>query len=90
MRVLLVLLPSPCVRVLCSRYSNRTAKGTAVADEPQSQYAVFAGRHYNDGCCFDYGNAENDLPDGKANVMGDGTMEAVSSSPRRVVPALSR
>ena len=34
-------------------YSNRTAKGTAVADEPQSQYAVFAGKHYNDGCCFD-------------------------------------
>ena len=34
-------------------YSNRTAKGTAVGDEPQSQYAIFAGKHYNDGCCFD-------------------------------------
>ena len=86
-------------------YSNRTARGTAVADEPQSQYAVFAGRHYNDGCCFDCthpqtharcalpspavltmqrcftfntdGNAENDLPNGTANAMGDGTMEAI-------------
>jgi hypothetical protein len=51
-------------------FSNRTARGTAVADEPQSMYAVFSGKHYNDGCCFDYGNAENDTADGKANVMG--------------------
>ena len=32
-------------------YSNRTAKGTAVGDEPQTSYAVFSGRHYNSGCC---------------------------------------
>jgi hypothetical protein len=34
-------------------YSNRTAKGTAVGDEPQTSYALFSGKHYNDGCCFD-------------------------------------
>tara|TARA_B110001452_G_scaffold194059_1_gene164029 strand:+ start:401 stop:1450 length:1050 start_codon:yes stop_codon:yes gene_type:complete len=46
--------------------------GIAVGDEPESMYAVFAGKHYNGGCCFDYGNAETDaLDDGK------GTMEAI-------------
>ena len=35
-------------------------------------YMVVAGDHYNDRCCFDYGNAEaNDLDTGK------GSMEAV-------------
>ena len=58
-------------------YSNRTAKGTAVGDEPQTTYAVFSGRHYNSGCCFDYGNAENVTAAGNAGPMSDGTMEAV-------------
>jgi hypothetical protein len=35
-------------------------------------YAVFGGRHYNDRCCFDYGNAESNAGDD-----GDGTMEAI-------------
>ena len=34
-------------------YSNRTAKATAVGDEPQTTYALFSGKHYNSGCCFD-------------------------------------
>merc|ERR1712217_172332 len=35
-------------------------------------YMVTSGKHYNDRCCFDYGNAEtNNLDDGA------GTMEAV-------------
>merc|ERR1712039_246575 len=58
-------------------YSNRTARGTAQGDEPQSQYAVFSGRRYNGFCCFDYGNAENVTADGKAGPLEDGTMEAV-------------
>ena len=37
-----------------------------------SRYAVLHGRHFNDRCCFDYGNAEVDALD-----HGAGTMEAV-------------
>ena len=44
--------------------------GTAINDQAEGQYWVFAGNHYNDGCCFDYGNAETDSRDD-----GDGTME---------------
>lgn len=34
-------------------YSNRTATGTAVGEEPQTVYAVLSGRTFNGGCCFD-------------------------------------
>lgn len=47
------------------------AKGTAVDDQAEGQYWVVNGHHYNNGCCFDYGNAEIDSHDD-----GDGTMEA--------------
>ncbi len=46
------------------------AKGTAVDDQAEGQYWVVNGRHYNSGCCFDYGNAETDSRDD-----GNGTME---------------
>jgi len=46
------------------------AKGTAVDDQAEGQYWVINGRHYNSGCCFDYGNAETDSRDD-----GNGTME---------------
>lgn len=45
-------------------------RGTAVDDLAEGQYWVFNGQHFNDGCCFDYGNAETDSRDD-----GDGTME---------------
>jgi len=45
-------------------------KGTAVDDLAQGQYWVINGQHFNNGCCFDYGNAEIDSRDD-----GDGTME---------------
>ena len=45
-------------------------KGTAVDDLAEGQYWVFNGQHFNNGCCFDYGNAETDSRDD-----GDGTME---------------
>jgi|EP00505_MAST-04D_sp_SCG-Rhode-Island_P003861 hypothetical protein len=55
-----------------SGYRNDTATGIAVGDEAETIYAVFNGSHYNNGCCFDYGNAEtNNLDDGA------GTMEAL-------------
>jgi hypothetical protein len=53
-------------------YSNRTAQGTAVGDEPQTVYALFDGRHYNTGCCFEFGNAE------KNETRLSGSMEAAS------------
>jgi len=46
------------------------AKGTAVDDQAEGQYWVINGHHYNNGCCFDYGNAETDSRDD-----GNGTME---------------
>ena len=44
--------------------------GIATGDQPEGMYWVVNGQHYNDGCCFDYGNAEIDSRDD-----GNGTME---------------
>jgi hypothetical protein len=49
---------------------NDDPKGTAVDDQAEGQYWVINGLHYNNGCCFDYGNAETDSRDD-----GNGTME---------------
>jgi hypothetical protein len=53
-------------------YRNDHATGLAVGDAPQSIYAVMGGGHYNDHCCFDYGNAER-----RMTADGAGTMEAL-------------
>src|ERR1035437_201119 len=45
------------------------AKGTAVDDQAEGQYWVVNGRHYNSGCCFDYGNAEIDSRDDDNGTM---------------------
>jgi NPCBM-associated, NEW3 domain of alpha-galactosidase./Alpha-L-arabinofuranosidase B, catalytic. len=47
-------------------------KGTAVDDQGEGQYWVVSGKHYNAGCCFDYGNAEIDSRDDD-----NGTMETL-------------
>ncbi|KAK2766082.1 hypothetical protein FQN54_007597 [Arachnomyces sp. PD_36] len=50
-------------------YRNNNATGTAVGDDPEGMYAVFDGTHYNDQCCFDYGNAEvNSLDNGNGHM----------------------
>jgi hypothetical protein len=49
---------------------NNDTRGIAVDDEPEGMYWVINGQHYNDGCCFDYGNGETDSRDD-----GNGTME---------------
>ena len=36
------------------KLSFSQAVGLPVGDEPQSVYALFDGRHYSTGCCFDY------------------------------------
>ena len=47
-------------------------KGTAVDDQAEGQYWVVNGKHFNSGCCFDYGNAEIDSRDDD-----NGTMETL-------------
>jgi hypothetical protein len=47
-------------------------KGVPVDDQAGGQYAVINGYHYNQGCCFDYGNGEIDSIDDD-----NGTMEAI-------------
>src|SRR5215469_3836949 len=49
---------------------NNHPTGTATGDQPEGMYWVIDGHHFNDGCCFDFGNAEIDSHDD-----GDGTME---------------
>jgi hypothetical protein len=52
-------------------FTNGIAKG----NDPESIFAVMSGTHYNDKCCFDYGNSEN-----TATADGDynsGAMEAI-------------
>ena len=44
-------------------------KGTAVDDQAEGQYWVVNGRHFNSGCCFDYGNAEIDSRDDDNGTM---------------------
>ena len=53
-------------------YRNNQTTGIATADQPESMYMVASGKHYNDKCCFDYGNAETNSLDN-----GNGTMEAI-------------
>ena len=51
-------------------YRNDQTRNMPVGDEPQTIYFVVSGLHYNDKCCFDYGNAELTPKDD-----GPGTME---------------
>ena len=53
-------------------YRNIDTKNIPTGDEPETMYMLTRGDHYNDGCCFDFGNAEVDSHDD-----GKGTMEAV-------------
>ena len=53
-------------------FRNNNATGIAISDEPEGIYYVIDSKHYDSGCCFDYGNAS---PNGRA--VGTGTMETV-------------
>ncbi len=53
-------------------YRDNHTSGIATGDQPEGEYAIFDGTHYNGGCCFDYGNAETN-----SNDDGNGTMEAI-------------
>lgn len=53
-------------------YRIDKTNGVATGDQPEGMYAVLDGSHYNDACCFDYGNAETSNTD-----TGAGHMEAI-------------
>jgi len=49
---------------------NNDAKDIAINDEPEGIYYVINGKHYDSGCCFDYGNSSTN-----SRAVGTGTME---------------
>ena len=50
-------------------YRNNKVSGSATGDAAEGMYAVLDGTHFNDACCFDYGNAEtNNLDTGKQTL----------------------
>jgi hypothetical protein len=53
-------------------YRNNKTTGIATGESPESMYMVASGKHYNNQCCFDYGNAET-----SNNDDGEGTMETI-------------
>ena len=53
-------------------YRNDATSGIATGIEPEGIYAVLDGTHFNNICCFDYGNAEVNNDDN-----GAGHMEAI-------------
>jgi non-reducing end alpha-L-arabinofuranosidase len=53
-------------------YRDDSTNGIATGDNPEGEYDIVDGTHYNGGCCFDYGNAETNNDDD-----GNGTMEAI-------------
>ena len=58
-----------------SYWRNGAMTGMPTGSAPEGMYMVTSGKHYNDGCCFDYGNSETDRkPDGR------GTMDAINFS----------
>jgi non-reducing end alpha-L-arabinofuranosidase len=64
--------PGMGYRAGCTGCGTPVPIGTAVDDEPETQYMVTSVNGLVNGCCFDYGNAETTSRDD-----GNGTMEAV-------------
>ena len=54
-------------------YRHYIGAGVAVNGQPEGMYMVASGTHVNNGCCFDYGNAEASGDD-----TGNGHMDAVN------------
>ncbi|WP_194915527.1 arabinofuranosidase catalytic domain-containing protein [Catenulispora rubra] len=53
-------------------YRDDNTTAVPVGGQPQGAYMVASGTHVNNGCCFDYGNAETNNQD-----TGNGRMESV-------------
>jgi non-reducing end alpha-L-arabinofuranosidase len=54
-------------------YRDDTTSGVAKNGAPEGMYMVTSGTHFNNRCCFDYGNAETNNKDN-----GNGHMDAVN------------
>jgi non-reducing end alpha-L-arabinofuranosidase len=54
-------------------YRDDSTSGVAKNGAPEGMYMVTSGTHYNNRCCFDYGNAETNNKDN-----GNGHMDAVN------------
>lgn len=53
-------------------YRKTAASGVAVNGQPEGMYMVTSGTHFNNLCCFDYGNVEVPIAD-----TGNGHMDAI-------------
>jgi hypothetical protein len=53
-------------------WRNGSKSGMPLGNKPQGIYMVTSGKHFNGGCCFDYGNS-----DPSRNMSGGGTMDAL-------------
>ena len=58
-----------------SYWVDASKSGIALGAQPEGMYMVTNGKHFNGGCCFDYGNSEVDR---KAD--GAGAMDALNFS----------
>jgi hypothetical protein len=54
-------------------YRDDDTTDIATGDEAEGEYAVLDGTHYDNDCCFDFGNAETNNDND-----GDGAMEAIN------------
>ncbi len=54
-------------------YRDNATHGVATGSAAQGAYMVASGSHVNNGCCFDYGNAETNSDDN-----GNGHMDAIN------------
>jgi hypothetical protein len=55
-----------------SYWVNGSSNGMPTGAAAEGMYMVTSGKHYNAGCCFDYGNSETDR-----HADGAGTLDAV-------------
>jgi hypothetical protein len=58
-----------------SYWVDASKSGIATGSQPEGLYMVTSGKHYNSGCCFDYGNSEVGR-----TADGPGTMDAINLS----------
>lgn len=64
-------------------FRSNSKNGTATGDQPESMYMVASGTHWNDRCCFDYGNSEisnqypTPPPPDASRRLSPGQMEAL-------------
>src|SRR5262249_20255981 len=58
-----------------SYWVDASKSGIALGSQPEGLYMVTSGKHFNSGCCFDYGNSETDR-----NADGAGWMDAINLS----------